>query len=118
MSDLRERTIQQMARSLKPHLWGDFAEKLAKLSIFTPEQAEESAAKKRAEAMLDAEVMLPAAVMAVTDEVREIHQPRETCDCDDRDCDCPKACESCDQGWPCETELLLAALERDLGGKP
>lgn len=71
MTDTREQIIEQMARALKPHLWGDFSAKLATLSIFTPEQAEESAAKKRAATMLDAGVMLPIAVKAVTDRVRE-----------------------------------------------
>lgn len=71
MSETREQIIERMARALKPYLWGDFAAKLATLSRFTPEMAEESAAKKRSETMVDAEVMLPVAIKAVTDRVRE-----------------------------------------------
>lgn len=70
MADTREQLIEQMARAKSPHLWGDFAAQLAKLSIFTPEQAEASAAKKRAEAMIDAGLMLPVVVRHVTDRVR------------------------------------------------
>lgn len=41
---------EAVARHLYPHLWnGVFEATLAKISLFTPQQAAESAVKKRAE---------------------------------------------------------------------
>ncbi|MDJ1370649.1 hypothetical protein [Gulosibacter molinativorax] len=45
-----EGLVEQVAAAVWSYLWsGEFEEGLLKLSIFTPEQAAESAAKKRAE---------------------------------------------------------------------
>lgn len=140
LADTREQLIEQMARAKSPHLWGDFAAQLAKLSIFTPEQAEASAAKKRAEAMIDAGLMLPVAVKYVTDRVRALHYAAyqdhgRTPICPDchgkagthpcgcwRDEDVVPVCSICYEGWkfvpvnwPCPTVRLLDEIDAEMG---
>lgn len=51
--------VARVTRLIHPHLYdGSFTEKLAKMSLFTPEQAEESTAAKREERELEVERVL------------------------------------------------------------
>lgn len=63
---------ERAAKASRPHLWEDFADRLARLPMFTREQAEEQAARKCAEACEDVAAVLPIIVGAVTSEIRDV----------------------------------------------
>lgn len=107
-----DQVVEDMAKALKPHLWRDFAEKLARLSVFTPELAEESAQKKRDETMLDMRIVLPVAVTAVTSLVREQHSAPHWCHTLSGDQDWFQGGK-----WRCPTDLLLDEIEAQVAPK-
>ena len=63
---------ERAAKASRPYLWEDFADRLARLPIFTREQAEEQAARKRAEACADVAAVLPIIVGSVTEAIRDV----------------------------------------------
>ena len=63
---------ERAAKGWRPYLWESFAATLARLPMFTREQAEEQAARKRTEACEDVAAILPIVSGSVTDAIREV----------------------------------------------
>jgi hypothetical protein len=114
--------IEQAARARRPHLWGDFTKKLASLNAFTLEQAEESAAKKRAEAIFDVAVTLPVIAAGMYAPIRELHPVatvsrwRRDAVGDDHQIE-ERFCPECREDWPCPTVRAIDAVEAAIRGE-
>ena len=110
----RAAIIEATAKARKPYLWdGSLASKLATLSIFTDEQAEASAEKKRAELREAIAATLPLIAAAILAPLRDRHRLCECAYCRDKG---SHVCAGCSSSWPCADSALLDAIEAAVKG--